>query len=179
LDWEGKIATSQLSCAASGRALAVGEDFYSGLVLAGGQFLRRDFAAESWPAQDRALMISWWRQRVPSPEQERRAFRLNAESLAQIFANLKDARARIPQCLAYVVALALVRARKLHFVGVERDEHGSVLVIEDRRRQLVHRVRDPAMNAQEEREVLDNLLAVAGGAGADAAAGAEGDGAAG
>jgi hypothetical protein len=171
MDWEGKIATSQLSCAASGRALAVGEAFYSGLVIDGGQFVRRDFAAESWPAQDRAAMISWWRQRVPSPEQDRRAFRLNAESLAQIFANLKDARARIPQCLAYVVALALVRARKLHFLGVEPAADGTVLVIEDRRRQLVHRVRDPAMNAQEEREVLDNLLTVAGGDGVDEAEG--------
>jgi len=176
MDWEGKIATSQLCCAANGRALAVGEAFYSGLVLAGGQFVRRDFAAESWPAQDRAAMISWWRQRVPSPEQDRRAFRLNAESLTQIFANLKEARARIPQCLAYVVALALVRARKLHFLGVESLDHGTVLVIEDRRRQLVHRVRDPAMNAQEEQEVLDNLLAVAGGEGLEDAAGSAGGG---
>jgi hypothetical protein len=80
-------------------------------------------------------------------------------------------RARIPQCLAYVVALALVRARKLHFLGVEPAADGTVLVLEDRRRQLVHRVRDPAMNAQEEREVLDNLLTVAGGEGVDEATG--------
>lgn len=163
MDWEGKIATSQLSCAASGRTLSPGEPFYSGLVLAGSEFLRRDYAVEAWPEQDHAVMISWWRQRVPSPEQDRRAFRLNAEALAQIFANLKDTRARIPQCLAYVVALALVRARKLHFVGVESHAEGALLVVEDRRAHLMHRIRDPVMTPAEERAVLDNLLAVSGG----------------
>ena len=94
-------------------------------------------------------------------------FRLNAETLAQILANLKDARSRLPQCLAYVVALALVRARKLHFVSVETKDGATILIIEDRRSGVAHRVRDPAMTPAEEAAVLDNLLAVAGGEEAD------------
>jgi hypothetical protein len=163
MDWEGKISASQLACAASGRVLAVGETFYSCLVLTGGLFTRHDYASEAWPAIDHSTFISWWKQKVPAPDQQRRAFRLNAETLAQIFANLKNARSRIPQCLAYIVALGLVRARKLHFLAVEPQGEGTVLVIEDRRAGVVHKVRDPGMTPAEEREVLDNLLAVAGG----------------
>jgi hypothetical protein len=167
MDWEGKISASQLACAASGRVLEVGEAFFSCLLLVDGQFVRRDYAREAWPEVDLTSIISWWKQKVPVPDQDRRPFRLNAETLAQIFANLKDARSRLPQCLAYVVALALVRARKLHFVSVETKDGATILIIEDRRSGVAHRVRDPAMTPAEEAAVLDNLLAVAGGEEAD------------
>lgn len=160
MDWEGKVVASQLHCTASGRTLAVGELFFSGLTIADGQFTRQDFSAEAWENQDKQRFLSWWRQRVPEPDQTRRAFKLNAETLAQIFANLKDSRSRIQQCLAYVVALGLVRARKLHFVEVTKNDDLSLLVIEDRHRGVIHRLRDPGMSPDEEQQVLDNLLAV-------------------
>ena len=100
---------------------------------------------------------------MPEPGHERKAFKLNAETLAQIFANLKDSRDRIQQCLAYVVALGLVRARKLHFIEVKRDGDVSLLVIEDRAKGIVHRLRDPGMTTEEEQMVLANLLDVTAG----------------
>jgi hypothetical protein len=158
MDWEGKIVTSHLTCSASGRLLEPGEVFFSALELKDALFQRLDFSADAWAKQDQAAFLSWWRQKVPQPGNERKPFKLNAATLGQIFANLKDARTRSQQCLAYVVALALVRARKLHFLEVRSDGDHQVLLVQDRAAGVVHRIRDPQLGADEEAHVLHNLL---------------------
>jgi hypothetical protein len=163
MDWEGKIVASHLTCSVSGRHLAPGEVFFSALVMQNGMFQRLDFSAEAWPTQDQASFLSWWRQKVPQPGHERKAFKLNAATLAQIFANLKDARTRSSQCLAYVVALALVRARKLHFIDVRHEGEQQVLLVQDRAANVVHRIRDPRLASDEETHVLHRLLELTSG----------------
>lgn len=163
MDWEGKIVASHLTCSASGRTLLAGEVFFSALVLKDGLFQRLDFSTEVWPAQDQASFISWWRQKVPQPGNERKAFKLNAATLAQIFTNLKDARTRSQQCLAYVVALALVRARKLQFLEVRTEGDQQFLLVQDRSGGVVHRIRDPKLAQDEEAHVLHNLLELTSG----------------
>ena len=168
MDWEGKIVAPRLACCSSGRVLAPGEWCHSALLLEEGGFVRRDFSAEAWEVEDQERFLSWWRTRVPVAGNERKAFRLNAETLGQIFANLKDSRSRAQQCLAYVVALALVRARKLQFITIERGPNDAVLVLGDRLKELRYRVRDPQMTPAEEQHVLDGLLAVTDTASAEA-----------
>lgn len=163
MDWEGKIVASHLTCSASGRLLQPAEVFFSALVVKDGLFQRLDFSPEAWPTQDQASFISWWRQKVPEPGNERKAFKLNAATLGQIFANLKDARTRSQQCLAYVVALALVRARKLQFLDVHTEGDHQVLLIQDRAAGVVHRIRDPKLGQDEEAHVLHNLLELTSG----------------
>jgi hypothetical protein len=163
MDWEGKIVATHLTCSVSGRALQPAEVFFSALVVKDGLFQRLDFASDVWPAQDHAGLLSWWRQKVPQPGNERKPFKLNAATLAQIFANLKDARTRSQQCLAYVVALALVRARKLHFLEVRDDGDHQVLLVQDRAAGVVHRIRDPKLGQDEEAHVLHNLLELTSG----------------
>jgi len=163
MDWDGRIVAKELLCSVSGRALAPGEVFFAGLMPGvDGLYLRQVFAAEVWEQQDRSRFISWWRQTVPAADQSRRSLRLNADTLIQIFANLRESGERSEQCLAYVVALALVRARKLQFRGSEDQGGRSLMILEDRAHGLIHRVRDPGLTPDEEARVLDNLLAVAG-----------------
>jgi hypothetical protein len=163
MDWEGKIVATHLTCSVSGRPLQPAEVFFSALVVKDGLFQRLDFAAEAWANQDQATFLSWWRQKVPQPGNERKAFKLNAATLAQIFSNLKDARTRSQQCLAYVVALALVRARKLQFLEVRSEGDHQVLLIQDRHAGVVHRIRDPKLGEDEEAHVLHNLLELTSG----------------
>lgn len=163
MDWEGKIVATHLTCSVSGRTLQSGEVFFSALVVKEGLFQRLDFSTEAWATQDQTGFLSWWRQKVPQPGNERKAFKLNAATLAQIFANLKDARTRSQQCLAYVVALALVRARKLHFLEVLSEGDHQVLLVQDRSAGVVHRIRDPRLGQDEEAHVLHNLLELTSG----------------
>ena len=169
MDWEGKIVTSHLTCSATGRVLEPGEIFFSALVVKDGLFQRLDFCATAWTTLDQATFMSWWRQKVPQPGNERKPFKLNAATLGQIFANLKDARTRSQQCLAYVVALALVRARKLQFIEVRTEGDHQVLLVQDRGAGVVHRIRDPRLGADEEAHVLHNLLELTSGGDIDSA----------
>jgi hypothetical protein len=163
MDWEGKVQTSHFACADCARQLLPGELFFSALIAGGDLgFQRLDYASEHWEGQDHARFISWWRQKVPQPGQERKALKLNVETLGQVFTHLKDSRSRAEQCLAYVVALALVRARKLHFIEVIQENASPLLVIEDRHRRLVHRIRDPGMSDAEQEHVLTHLLDITG-----------------
>ena len=163
MDWEGKIVATHLTCSVGGRTLQPAEVFFSALVVKDGLFQRLDFAADAWACQDQASFISWWRQKVPQPGNERKAFKLNAATLAQIFVNLKDARTRSHQCLAYVVALALVRARKMQFLEVRTEGDHQVLLVQDRAAGVVHRIRDPKLGQDEEAHVLHNLLELTSG----------------
>jgi hypothetical protein len=160
MDWEGKIGTSHLTCSVSNRALTPGEFFFSALVVNEREFKRLDFCKEVWDEQDQSTFISWWRQKVPEAGKDRKPFKLNAATLAQIFTNLKDARTRSQQCLAYVVALALVRARKLQFIEVQNVGDDQFILVQNRAEGIVHRIRDPRLESEEEAHVLHNLLAL-------------------
>jgi hypothetical protein len=160
MDWDGKVEQPKLVCAASGRALAPGEVFFSGLRLSDGVFARSDFAAETWDAQDKTAFLSWWRQSVPEADRKRRVLKLDAVSLGRIFADLKEARDRPSQCFCYVVALCLARMRKLRILEVEKRDGESFLLLQDRANEAVHRLRDPRMSAAEEDQVRRNLMDV-------------------
>jgi hypothetical protein len=123
-------------------------------------FSRLDFAADAWNTQDQATFLSWWRQSVPQADQKRRTLKLDAASLARIFADLKEARDRPSQCFCYVVALCLARMRKLRILEVEKRDGESYLLLQDRANQAVHRLRDPRMTAAEEDQVRRNLMDV-------------------
>jgi hypothetical protein len=162
MEWEGKIVSPSWVCSATGRKLVPGECFFSGLVLTEGQFTRVVFCAETWEAQNKEGFISWWRQRVPVDDGKNQRLKLDADSLDQLFVNLRESRSRPTQCLAYVVALALVRAKRLAYQEVVRDDCGSWLIAIDRKRDLVHRIRDPMMTKAEEEKVLSELMQAVG-----------------
>jgi hypothetical protein len=164
MEWDGKITAPDLVCSVTGRRLLPGEAFFSGLVLANGGFSRAVFSAEAWPVQDHDLFVSWWRQRVPEASKDGRTLRLDADSLDQLFANLRESRTRTEQCLAYVVALALVRAKKLTFQTIATVDGVAWMVAEDRKRGIAHRIRDPGMSEAEQQQVLEALLAATGAA---------------
>ena len=163
MDWEGKIITSHLTCSTTGRTLMPGECFFSALILKEGLFQRLDFSSDAWVNQEQGDFLSWWRQKILPSGNEPKPFKLNATALVQIFTNIKDARTRSQQCLTYVVALALVRARKLNFLEVRSEGDQKILLVQDRAAGLIHRIRDPHLGIEEESLVLSNLLELTNG----------------
>lgn len=162
MEWEGKIVTASLLCSVSGHKLEPGDLFFSGLGLFEGQFTRVVFSPDIWETQEKERFVSWWRQRVPPADGKQKRLRLDADSLEQLFVNLRESRSRIEQCLAYVVALALVRAKRLRYQTVVKDVAGSWLLAEDRKRDMVLRIRDPQMSKKEEEQVLVDILRATG-----------------
>jgi len=172
MEWDGKVGAPTLHCRASGRALLGGERFFSALRSVEGSFQREDFAEEPWNGVDKTPYVSWWRRTMPEESSRRQTLKLDAEVLGQLFADLKDATERSSQCFCYVVALCLVRIRKLRLREIEHRDHHPYLLLEDRRLEVVHRLRDPRMTPAEEELVRRNLMEVISLEGATAHPGA-------
>jgi len=159
VDWEGKVETSRLVCAVSGQPIAPGERFFSALLAMEQRFARLDFSATAWTAQDQARFLGWWRQTAPSGDGPA-AKAINLDALVQLFASLKETHDRTKQCLGFVIALFLLRARKLRFIATQDEGGHTYLVVEDRVNQTTFRLRDPGLTADEQAAVQQNLIEV-------------------
>jgi hypothetical protein len=162
MEWDGKVANPNFSCSVSGRTLLPGEQFFSGLVAAGPGFARRDFAPEAWTAQDPASFLSWWRQRVPEPDPKRRQVKLDKDLLLKLFTDLRNSRERPAQCLCYVIALCLVRAKAFVLASVTEAEGQPWLHLDHKADGIRLRLRDPRMTPTEQEQVQTALLDIIG-----------------
>lgn len=107
-------------CAASGRELQEGEKVYSLLTEQDGQVVRVDYAADAWtgPPDD---CIAFWLGRIPPSRRDRKPT-LSDDALWDCFERLADPQGDSQQRLRYVMALLLMRRRKLKFEDtVKRD----------------------------------------------------------
>ena len=158
MEWDGKIAGPSLICRATGRTLLPGETVWSGLVVEGGDFRRLDYSDEAWIGLDRSTLLTWWRHTVPVPDPRRRSVRLDGPLLAKLLEDLKGSRERPQQCLCFVIALCLVRAKAWRLESAD-DGH---LVIEQKADRVRIRVRDPGMAVDEQERVQAALLDIIG-----------------
>jgi hypothetical protein len=158
MDWEGKVDSPKLLCAATGTLIEPGATFWSALLFVEGQFVRRDYSVAAWDAQARDGLLSWWRQRAPKADEKPKA--IDVEALLGMFHALKDVHERPKQCFLFVVMLFLVRARKLRYRDSIRENGQGYLLAEDKEIKCVYKVRDPQMTPDEERQVQENLMAI-------------------
>jgi hypothetical protein len=135
MDFEVQRCTRR--CAASGRPLNEGEEFYSALVAEGAEVRRYDYSIEAWTgAPERSL--GWWKSRMPERDAKKTQL-APGEVLLQLFAELD--RAVEKQDMRYVLSLLLVRRRVLRLEDTECDEAGNeVLVLYSPRDETTHRV---------------------------------------
>ena len=159
-DWEDKLARASLCCHRSQQPIVPGEDFYSSLALVDGAFVRQDYRAEHWTPADADASLGWWRHRLPVAIGQQGPRMVNHATLLGIFRGLSASTRRPEQCFAWMLALLLVRAKKLRYISLERGEDATWMLVEDRERREGLRIRDPRMGRDEEQRVLENLSAV-------------------
>ncbi|HVX12920.1 MAG TPA: hypothetical protein VHC22_17185 [Pirellulales bacterium] len=124
-------------CAASGRELTEGEEFYSVLVTEKRDVRRHDYATEAWSGPPNGA-LAWWKSRMPTREAKKGQLAPN-EVLLELLTELE----RVPEKadMRYVLALLLVRRRVLREEDVQHDESGhEVLVLYSPRDESTHRV---------------------------------------
>jgi hypothetical protein len=158
MDWEGKVDSPRLLCAATGAAIEPGSVFWSALLFTEGEFRRHDYSASAWEGLARDGLLSWWRQRAPKADEKPKT--IDVEALLGMFHALKDAHERPKQCFLFVILLFLVRSRKLRYRDSIREHDVGYLLAEDRELKCVYKVRDPQMTPDEERLVQRNLMEV-------------------
>ncbi|HVU90538.1 MAG TPA: hypothetical protein VHD36_24665 [Pirellulales bacterium] len=141
-------------CAASGRELAPGEEFFTALVAEGAEVRRLDFAIDAWTGPpERSL--GWWKSRVPTPDAKRPRLAPN-DVLLELFTGLEGIEEKADMRL--VMALLLVRRRVLRLEKQETDERGrETLVLFSPREDATYRVAAVMPEAARAQEIQDEL----------------------
>ena len=148
-------------CAATGRELRPGERFYAALSDEGGKFVRRDFAADAW-AGPPAGAVAYWAGRIPSADAPRKPT-FNDGLLLDCFDHLAGAADPARVNFRFVVALLLMRRRRLKFEDARRAADGAaVLVVRDARTGSRYEVADPRLSEDEIAAVQSEVFKVLG-----------------
>lgn len=117
-------------CAASGRALTVGERYVACLVepTDGAALARMDFALDAWEAGARpaapARLFGFWRSTVAAPGASKRQL-VDDAALVDLFEQLEGASEPRKAAFRYLLTLVLVRKRLL---TIEGSRPGVMLV---------------------------------------------------
>jgi hypothetical protein len=147
-------------CAATGEPIAPGDRYYSVLVEGADGFERRDYAASAWPGPPPGA-VAHWLGRVPAQEPKRR-LTINDEVLADCLARLEGATEPAKVNFRYVVALLLMRRKRLRFEDLAREPGGDVMVLRDAKGGTTYRVTDPRLGEAELAAVQDEVFRVLG-----------------
>lgn len=157
-----RIQESTRRCARSGRELQPGEVCYSVLYERDGQLVREDYSLQAWqgPPQD---AFCFWRGRVPPKEPARRVV-YNVEALWDCFQQLESCADPHALALRYVLALLLLRRRRLRLESVDWREEVEILRLRCSRTRQEYDVINPGLSEQELERVqqeIHNLLGLA------------------
>lgn len=155
-----EIQASSRRCAVSGRELRPGERFYSVLLEEGGKFLRRDFSQEAWQGPP-AGAFSFWLSRVPEEEGNRRP-PVDNEMLVDCFQRLEGQTDPARVHFRYVVALLLMRRKRLKFEEARVEEGQEILSLRCTKSRTVYRVLNPRLTEEAMAAVQGEVFKVLG-----------------
>ncbi len=152
IDYEVQRCTRH--CAASGRELQPGEEFYSTLTAEGAQVVRRDYAAEVWQGPPEET-LGWWKSHMPERDAKKLHWAPN-DVMLELLESLESRPEK--QDMRYVLSLLLVRRRVLRWEETERDQAGhEVSVLYCPRRETTYRVTTVMPDDARTVEIQDEL----------------------
>jgi hypothetical protein len=157
---EYQIEASTRRCAATGRELLPGEKVYTVLLDQDGKFVRQDFSAEAWHGAPETA-FSFWVGRIPAGDESRRP-RIDDDLLLDCFQRLEGQAEPDRVQFRYIVALLLLRRKRLKFEDA-RSEHGvELLRLRCPRTSRVYEVDNPRLTDAEMAAVQDEVFRVLG-----------------
>ena len=155
-----QIQPNSRRCFVSGRELKPGEAFYSVLLEEAGRFLRREYSREAWQGPPEGA-FSFWMGKVPTRAQDRRP-PVDDDMLLDCFARLEGQTEPARVNFRYVLALLLLRRKRLKFEDARTDGPREVLRLRSPQTRVVHEVVNPALTEEEMQAVQDEVFKVLG-----------------
>lgn len=157
-----QIQSASRTCARTGRDLKPGEPFFSVLFDRQGQWVREDISKDAWTGPP-AEAFSFWLTRMPEEGQPKKPA-LDDEMLWNCFQRLPESAESKQSAFRYVLALLLMRRKKLRFEEIRKDNDQEWLVLRDSKQKKLHQILDPRLTETQMTEVqeeLESLLGVA------------------
>jgi hypothetical protein len=155
-----QIQPNTRRCFLTNRELRPGEKFYSVLLDENGQLVRHDYSEEAWQGPPDGA-FSFWAGKVPAPDQGKRP-RIDDEMLFECFNRLEGQIDPGRINFRYVVALLLMRRKRLKFAGALTKEGREVLHLRDARSGAEYEVVNPGLTDDEMASVQEEVLNVLG-----------------
>lgn len=148
-------------CAAIDRELKPGDRVFGVLTDEAGKFVRRDYAADAWTGPPPGA-IAYWAGRIPASDKPRKPT-FNDALLLDCFDHLNGVADENRVNFRYVVALLLMRRKRLKFEDAKRSETGAaVLVVRDAKTGTRYEVADPRLSEAEIEAVQTEVFQVLG-----------------
>ena len=145
------------TCAASGDDLVPGSDCYSALIERDGELVRLDFAADAWTGPPDGA-IGYWRMRVPESAAPG-APQFDPETLLRYLEQLSENGGPTEERLRYVLALVLLKKRRLRIEGTRQDGDAQYLELVGTRSEGPFVVRHQPFSEQEIEQLQSELTA--------------------
>jgi hypothetical protein len=154
-----QIAPSTRTCSVTGRELKAGERYYSVLLDEGGKLVRRDYSREAWAGPPEGA-FSFWQARVSEGPARRPP--VDDDLLLDCFGRLEgeDEPGRVR--FRYVLALLLMRRRRLKFEEARREGGREVLQLRCTRTGARHQVVNPGLSDEEMEAARDDVFGALG-----------------
>jgi hypothetical protein len=153
-DWD--IGKTSLVCASTGRELTEREDIYSALYEEAGTFVRRDYGLDAWPPDDLDQAFSYWKTRVPAKDAPAKKY-VDDDVVMDFFRRLSGRDDAEKLRFRYVLALFLMRRKRLKFAQIKHDGETMVMVLYDRITRERHEVVDPGLTEEQVGSVSEQV----------------------
>jgi hypothetical protein len=147
-------------CAATNKELPPGSKFYTVLFDRDGKFVREDYSSEAWQGPPPGA-FSFWSGRVPVPAQSRQPG-MDDEMLLDCFVRLHGETESGRINFRFVLALLLMRRKRLKFEQVRRDGDLEFLQLRCARSGVRHDVLNPRLGEEEMAAVQEEVFKVLG-----------------
>jgi hypothetical protein len=155
-----QIQPSTRRCCLTGRELQAGERYYSVLLDEQGKFVRKDYSLEAWQGAPEGA-FSFWMGRLSAVQGKRRQ-PIDEEMLLDCFQRLEDQLEPTRIRFRYVVALLLMRRRRLRFEETRHEGPQEILLLRCTRTGARHRVVNPGLTEEELATVQDEVFQALG-----------------
>lgn len=156
-----QISPSTRRCALSGRELKPGERYFSVLLDESGKFVRKDYAADSWSGPPTSQAVGFWQAKVPNGSAPRRPA-VDEEMLVECLSHMEGTTELSAQKFRYVLALFLLRRRRLRLEETRKQGEVEVLSLRCMRSGERFSVIDPSLSDAEFESVQDDVFRVLG-----------------
>ena len=154
--WQIESLTGR--CAATGRVLAEGEEFYTVLLEDGESFRRVDYSLDAWQGPPQGA-FSHFRTRVPVKEKRKRLL-VDNEILAHFFLRLADQSEPLRLQFRFVLALILLRKRLLRYEETTIEDGREIWRMTLTLDKTTHQVVNPHLTDDQIEGVSSQLSAI-------------------
>jgi hypothetical protein len=130
-------------------------------------FRRVDLCSDCWNAEAAGEYFCFWKSEVPDEEEREKplAKRIDIETTYDMFRRLEGHADPAQQKFRFILALMLMRKKRLKFTGVVDSPHGEHLVLDDKDEGVTHKVLDPGLAEDEVDSLRGQIDQLLGGSG--------------